>query len=262
MKSSLTAVRNAYITAMQTLGYTVYDRQRKVQDYPYIVVGEQTEVQSGDQGSFGQIATINIEVYNGWNTDFGERSTSDTIVNAILENLLTKPYSLNILGFDMPMMVMDNILTSTEQTATHTIVTTVIRFRMHLFENGETVTTVTITDSGDVTLPVVNEQEVYFYVTDIAAHWELSFTDGSGTAQDVAMGTGAGLNAQRAIVVDDVPYMVTINASLATTPGYLTIGIQFQDINPDLPVLNDGSTFSLYAYNTWTNDTEEITFAL
>lgn len=256
MKSSLTAVRNAYITAMQTLGYAVYDRQRKVQDYPYIVVGEQTEVQSGDQGAFGQITTINIEVYNGWVSDYGVRDTSDTIVNAILENLLTKPYSLNILGFDMPMMVMDNILTSTEQTATHTIVTTVIRFRMHLFENGETVTTVTITDSGDVTLPVVNEQNVYFYVTDIAAHWELSFSDGGNALQEIAVGSGPGFSGQRAILISDIPYMVTVTAVILL--GVLTIGIQFQDINPDLPVIADGSSFSLYAYNTWTNDTAII----
>jgi hypothetical protein len=133
MKSSLTAVRSAFKTAITALGYAVYDRQRKVNDYPYIVIGEQTEVQNGDQGEFGQEATINIEVYNGWDSDYGERSTSDTIVNAIT-GLITKPYSLVFTGFSSPVQVVDNIMSATEQTPTKTIVTTVIRFKLHLFE--------------------------------------------------------------------------------------------------------------------------------
>lgn len=133
MKSSLIPVRNTFITALQSLGYAVYDRQRKINDYPYIVVGEQSEVQQGDQGSFGQLSTINIEVYNGWKSDYGSRDTSDTIVNAIT-GLITKPYSLVISGFNSPVQVIDNIMTNTEQTPTHTIVTTVIRFKLQLFE--------------------------------------------------------------------------------------------------------------------------------
>ncbi len=134
MNSALTPVRNAFKAAISGLGYAVYDRQRKVNDYPYIVIGEQTEIQEGDQGEFGQIATINIEVYNGWNSDYGERTTSDTIVNAIT-GLITKPYSIVIAGFASPVQSVDNIMTQTEQTQTHTIVTTVIRFKLQLFQN-------------------------------------------------------------------------------------------------------------------------------
>jgi hypothetical protein len=48
--------------------------------------------------------------------------------------LITKPYSIVIAGFDSPVQVIDNIMTSTEQTPTQTIVTTVIRFKLQLFE--------------------------------------------------------------------------------------------------------------------------------
>ena len=133
MKNSFIPVRNAITTAVQGLGYAVYDRARKVKDYPHVIIGEQSEVQNGDQGSFGQLATINIEVYHGWASDYGSRDVSDTIVNAI-QGLITKPYSIVIAGFDSPVQVIDNIMTSTEQTPTQTIVTTVIRFKLQLFE--------------------------------------------------------------------------------------------------------------------------------
>jgi len=133
MKSSLSAVRSTIKTAITALGYAVYDRQRKVKDYPHVIIGEQTEVQDGDQGQFGQISTINIEVYNGWDSDYGERDTSDLIVTAITE-LITKPYSLVFTGFSSPVQEVDNIMSSTEQTQSKTIVVTVIRLRFHLFE--------------------------------------------------------------------------------------------------------------------------------
>ena len=135
MRSSLHAVRTSFMDAISALGYACYDRQRKVHDYPYIVIGEQTEIQNGDQGEFGQIATINIEVYNSWASDYGERYTTDDMVNAVLSAVITKPYSISIPGFDMPSLVLDNTMSSTEQSQTHTIHITVLRFRMQLFEN-------------------------------------------------------------------------------------------------------------------------------
>lgn len=136
------------------------------------------------------------------------------------------------------------------------------RVRVTPLQYDGQVVTVSVTNSGDEELPVVNDQNVYFYVTDIAASWELYFSDAGGTYQNVAMGTGSGFSGSRAITISGIPYMVIITASLLTTPGSLTIGIQFQDINPDLPILADGSELKLYAYNNLTNDTSIITFAL
>lgn len=136
MTSSISAVREAFITAIQALGYAVYDRQRKVNDYPYVVIGELTEVQRGDQGEFGQIVTVNVEIYNGWSSDYGDRNKADTINNEILTAVLTKPHTLDILGFDMPVLTLDNTMTNTEQTPTQTIHTIVQRFKMELFENN------------------------------------------------------------------------------------------------------------------------------
>lgn len=138
MKSALYEVREAIKTALQGLGYSVYDRGRKVQDYPYVILGEQTEQENGDQGEFGLIDTINVEVYNGWQSDWGERSVSDQVVNGVL-SLITKPYSLVISGFDSPVQFIDSVVTSTEQSESHTIVTTIITMRFQLFEqNGNT----------------------------------------------------------------------------------------------------------------------------
>ncbi len=47
---------------------------------------------------------------------------------------VTKPHTLTIEYFDMPVLTVDNVMSATEQTPTHTIVTTVIRFKMQLFE--------------------------------------------------------------------------------------------------------------------------------
>lgn len=136
MRSSLYNTRIAFFDAISALGYAVYDHFRKVNDYPYIIIGEQTEQQNGDQGEFGQIATINIEIYNGWKSDFGVRDTSDDMVNSILEAIITNPHTLEIEGFTMPVLVLDNVMTNTDQTQTHTIQTTVLRFRMQLFEQA------------------------------------------------------------------------------------------------------------------------------
>ena len=146
MKSAISSVRSSFIEAIQLLNYAVYDRQRKINDYPYIVIGELTEVQQGDQGEFGQIVTINVELYNGWSSDYGDRNLSDTIVNNIMNAIITKPHKLQILGFDMPVLTLDNSMTSTEQTQTNTIHTTVLRFKLQLFEN-DTITY--ITDDND-----------------------------------------------------------------------------------------------------------------
>jgi len=135
------------------------------------------------------------------------------------------------------------------------------RVRVTPLQYDGQIVTVSVTNSGDEQLPVVNDQNVYFYVTDIAASWDLSFSDGGLTYQNVANGTGAGFSANRAIVVDGMPYMVSILASLSLTPGSLTIVIQFIDLGP-LPTLNDSSVLKLYAYNNLTNDTSIITFDL
>lgn len=147
MKSAISSVRSSFIEAIQLLNYAVYDRQRKINDYPYIVIGELTEVQQGDQGEFGQIVTINVELYNGWSSDYGDRNLSDTIVNNIMNAIITKPHKLQILGFDMPVLTLDNSMTSTEQTQTNTIHTTVLRFKLQLFEN-DTITYIT-DDNGN-----------------------------------------------------------------------------------------------------------------
>lgn len=147
MKSAISSVRSSFIAAIQLLNYAVYDRQRKINDYPYIVIGELTEVQQGDQGEFGQIVTINVEIYNGWSSDYGDRNLSDTIVNDIMNAIITKPHTLQILGFDMPVLTLDNSMTNTEQTQTNIIHTTVLRFKLQLFEN-DTITYIT-DDNGN-----------------------------------------------------------------------------------------------------------------
>lgn len=135
------------------------------------------------------------------------------------------------------------------------------RVRVTPLQYDGQVVTVSVTNSGDEQLPVVNDQNVYFYITDIAASWELYFSDAGGSYQNIAMGNGAGFNSNRAILVSGSPYIVDIVASLTITPGSLTVVIQFLD-TPSLPVLADGSEFKLYAYNNLTNDTSIITFAL
>lgn len=136
MRSSLKPVRLAFKNLLSGLGYAVYDRNRKINDYPNIVIGEVTEIQAGSQSTHGQEVTINIELHDGWVSDYGERDNSDDMVDEIMQAVITKPYVMEIPGFDMPSLVLDNTMTSTEQTDTHTLVTTVMRFKMHLFENG------------------------------------------------------------------------------------------------------------------------------
>jgi hypothetical protein len=133
MKSSNKAVRDAFTSVINALGYQTYPNGTTIDAYPYVILGEQTEVQAGDQGSFGQITTINIMVVDGW-AKYGDRTRGDAMTDAITQAILTKPHSLQIAGFDMPSLVLDNIMTSTEKTSTHTIQTTVMRFKMQLFQ--------------------------------------------------------------------------------------------------------------------------------
>jgi len=83
MRSPNQYIREAFKAYIKTLGYAVYDRGRKVNDYPHVIIGEQTAIENSAQDRFGNIATINIEVVNGWASDYGDRSTADVIANAI-----------------------------------------------------------------------------------------------------------------------------------------------------------------------------------
>lgn len=134
MKSSNESVRAAYEAAIISLGYQTYPNGSTVDLYPHVLIGEQSEIQNGDQGSFGQIVTINIEIRNAW-AKMGNRITNDTIVNDILQKIITKPHTLIVAGFDMPVLTLDNQMSATEKTATLTINKTILRFKMQLFEN-------------------------------------------------------------------------------------------------------------------------------
>jgi len=134
MKSPQQYIRTSIITNLKNLGYAVYDRDRKVNDYPYIVIGEQTMMDQGSQDRHRAIATINIHVVNGWSTDFGDRSTADAMVDAITR-LVTKPEPVfTITGFLITGSTVDNVMSMTEQTQTQTIHTTIVRLKFELFE--------------------------------------------------------------------------------------------------------------------------------
>ena len=148
MRSSLESVRTAFDTAIQLLGYQTYPNGATVDQYPYVIIGEQTEVQDGDQENFGQVSTITIQVIDGWPKQMGLRTRANAILDAITQNLLTKPYSLVIDQFDMPSRDLDNVITQTRQSNTHTINTIVARFKMRLFESGGSIGTDPILDEN------------------------------------------------------------------------------------------------------------------
>lgn len=134
MKSPIQQVRETFSTAIKALGYAVYDRGRKVKDYPHVIIGEQTIIENSAQDQNGCIATINIEVVNGWSSDWGERSTADAFVNAIT-GIATRPIvNLTVTGYSVTGLTVDNIMSYTEETQTQIIHTTVIRFKLELFE--------------------------------------------------------------------------------------------------------------------------------
>ena len=134
MKSPQQYIRTSIITNLKNLGYAVYDRDRKVNDYPYIVIGEQTMMDQGSQDRHRAIATINIHVVNGWSTDFGDRSTADAMVDSITR-MVTKPEpAFTVTGFLITGLTVDNVMSMTEQTQTQTIHTTIVRLKFELFE--------------------------------------------------------------------------------------------------------------------------------
>lgn len=134
MRSPNQYIREAFKAYIKTLGYAVYDRGRKVNDYPHVIIGEQTAIENSAQDRFGNIATINIEVVNGWASDYGDRSTADAIVNAITAIAQKPGIALTVAYFNVTALTVDNIMTYTEQTQTQTIHTTVIRFKLQIFE--------------------------------------------------------------------------------------------------------------------------------
>ena len=133
MKSSIKAVRDAFRLAIESLGYQVYDREPRANFYPYVLIGEQSEKQTGDQGAFGCESLITMDIIKGWKTDFESRGTGDDISDAILQKILNKPHTMSISGFAMPVLVLDNLYTFTEKKEAITLQHTVMRFRMELF---------------------------------------------------------------------------------------------------------------------------------
>jgi hypothetical protein len=134
MRSALYAVRNAFKNRLAAQNIAVYDTSRKVNDYPYVILAEQTENQDGSQGEFGIDATITIDIYNSWASDFGVKQTNEDLATTILQATITKPHSLVINGFDMPVLVCESVSSRMEQNEGKNLQITSIRFRMRLFE--------------------------------------------------------------------------------------------------------------------------------
>jgi hypothetical protein len=136
MRSSIQAVREAFDAKIKALGYQTYPNGTQADLYPHVLIGECTESQNGAMDAFGQTATITVIVVDGWER-LGDRSRGDGIVNAITSAVLRKPRIMDVVGFDMPSLVLDNVMTATEQTKTHTLSKTAVRFKMQLFQESE-----------------------------------------------------------------------------------------------------------------------------
>ncbi len=92
MKDTSLPIRKAYYALLTELGYTCFDfKATDTATKPYIILSSQTSSSDNTKNSFGNIATINLDIVTSFEDGFGGRKGLDEIVNDILEAVLPTP---------------------------------------------------------------------------------------------------------------------------------------------------------------------------
>jgi len=122
------------LTGIVIDGYTVpvYDDVPQDATYPYIKLGEWTEVDFSDKTSFGGDVTLTVQIVDRFQGTVSRAKMYD-VVDEVKKIIRARPVPFNVVGWNILTSVVDNETTFRQLTDTFVYVYSNIRFR-HLAE--------------------------------------------------------------------------------------------------------------------------------
>ncbi len=122
------------LTGIVIDGYTVpvYDDVPQDATYPYIKLGEWTEVDFSDKTSFGGDVTLTVQIVDRFQGTVSRGKMYD-VLDEVKQIIRSRPAPFNLVGWNILTSVVDNETTFRQLTDTFVYVYSNIRFR-HLAE--------------------------------------------------------------------------------------------------------------------------------
>lgn len=111
----------------------VYDTVPANATYPYIQIGDKTDVDFSNKTTQGAEITQGITVVDRFQASTGGRNSVYTISSSIMQILTSRPNPFNASGLNVITSVLDNSLTRQELTSTYHYRIVELRYR-HLIE--------------------------------------------------------------------------------------------------------------------------------
>lgn len=87
-------LQTAYFQALSAFGVPVYDFVPAQPVYPYIRIGEFTEVDNSDKSDYGSEVTVQIEVVGRFSASGGSRAGMYNVINQIKQIIRPNPFNL------------------------------------------------------------------------------------------------------------------------------------------------------------------------
>lgn len=111
----------------------VYDTVPANATYPYIEIGDKTDIDFSNKSTQGNEVTQGISVVDRFQASTGGRNSTYFISNEIMQILTARPNPFVVEGLNVITSVLDNSLTRQELTATYHYRIIELRFR-HMIE--------------------------------------------------------------------------------------------------------------------------------
>ena len=138
MKDPKRQLQTAYFGILSdALDVSVYDFVPSDPSYPYVKIGEYTEVDYSDKTRFGEDLTIIIQVVDRSGASGGSRLALYDIVAKVKSAIRARPVPFDLGDFNVITSTVDNETTFRELTDTHLYYNTNIRFRHLIEQNGD-----------------------------------------------------------------------------------------------------------------------------
>lgn len=144
MKDPSLSLRTAYYTALNgnitynSSAVNIYDHIPQTEVYPYILLGNQTNVDDSDKEDFGTDHTLLVEIVSGYSKGYkgGGFTAVDTIGEDVLELIITGTGHLDLSADSLNCFYSSLVLSENfqENTDTHVIYRKVMRIRHYIQE--------------------------------------------------------------------------------------------------------------------------------
>lgn len=111
----------------------VYDTVPANATYPYIQIGDKTDIDFSNKTTQGNEVTQGISVVDRFQASTGGRASTYAISSSVMAKITARPVPFSILGLRVITSILDNSLTRQELTATYHYRIVELRFR-HIIE--------------------------------------------------------------------------------------------------------------------------------